>query len=216
VASAGSLDQWSNEDRAYRYRAFITYSHLDDRWARYLQTSLERFKVPSELPVSSKGTGRSPRRLGPVFRDREELSASASIHDVVTEALKASAWLIVICTKHAAQSSWVNAAIESFKRQGKGQRIIPVLVEETGDEPFEAYLPPALRQDPPLAVDVRNGREVMVTKIAAAMLSMPFGQLYGLERRQRARRRALMLAALGFMMSAIVLAFVLGVAFRVR
>jgi len=216
VASAGSLDQWSNEDRAYRYRAFITYSHLDDRWARYLQTSLERFKVPSELPVSSKGTGRSPRRLGPLFRDREELSASASIHDVVTEALKASAWLIVICTKHAAQSSWVNAAIESFKRQGKGQRIIPVLVEETGDEPFQAYLPPALRQDPPLAVDVRNGREVMVTKIAAAMLSMPFGQLYGLERRQRARRRALMLAALGFMMSAIVLAFVLGVAFRVR
>jgi hypothetical protein len=162
------------------------------------------------------GTGGSPRRIGVVFRDREELSASASIREVVTQALKESAWLIVICTKRGAQSQWVNAEIEAFRRQGKGQRIIPVLVEETGDEPFEAYLPPALRQDPPLGVDVRDGREVLVTKIAAAMLSVPFDQLYGRERRQRARRRALMWAALGCVMAAIVGAFVLGAAFRMH
>lgn len=216
VESASSLEQWSNEDRAYKYRAFITYSHHDESWAKYLQASLERFTVPSNVPVSLKGTGRSPRRIGVVFRDREELSASANIQEVVTQALKESAWLIVICTKRSANSRWVNAEIESFKRQGKGQRIIPVLVEETRDEPFEEYLPFALREDPPVAVDVRDGREVLVTKIAAAMLSIPFSQLYSRERRQRARRRALMLAALAVVIAAIVGAFVLGVAFRMR
>ena len=147
VESASSLEQWSNEDRAYKYRAFIAYAHPDDRWAGYLQTSLERFKVPSNVPVSLKGTGKSPRRIGVVFRDRMELSASPSLKGVVTQALEESAWLIVICTRRGAVSLWVNNEIEYFQRQGKGQRIIPVLVEKTGDEPLEAYLPPALRPE---------------------------------------------------------------------
>ena len=38
----------------YRYKAFISYSHADEKWARWLQRSLENYKVPSEFAADPR------------------------------------------------------------------------------------------------------------------------------------------------------------------
>ena len=56
------------------YRAFISYSHRDKPWADWLHKALETYRVPSKLVGRETAAGTIPRRLNPVFRDREELA----------------------------------------------------------------------------------------------------------------------------------------------
>jgi hypothetical protein len=199
VLSAGNLEQWTNEDRAYKYRAFITYSHLDKRWAMEIQRSLEQFRVPKNAPVKLRATGKTPARIGRVFLDREELSASVNLREVIARALSDSAWLIVVCSPSAATSSLVNAEVELFSRTRRGGRIIPVIVGGRPHDPEFESLPPALRADDPLGVDIRAGRKEMITRIAASMLSMPVNEL----RRGELRRRRRASVIVGFALAAI-------------
>ena len=62
------------------YKAFISYSHRDAKWAKWLHRSLERYVVPldaypPEEQLEADGSKRN-RRLTPVFRDRDEMPAS--------------------------------------------------------------------------------------------------------------------------------------------
>ena len=88
----------------YKYRAFISYSHADEKWAAWLHKALETYRVPKHLVGTSTSFGPVPDRLAPIFRDREELSTATSLGDVLTEALAASACQIVICSPNAARS----------------------------------------------------------------------------------------------------------------
>jgi len=36
-------------DSEFKYRAFISYSHSDERWAKWLHKSLETYSVPKHL-----------------------------------------------------------------------------------------------------------------------------------------------------------------------
>ena len=38
-----------NDPQDYQYYAFISYSHKDMKWARWLQKRLETYKLPSKL-----------------------------------------------------------------------------------------------------------------------------------------------------------------------
>ena len=58
----------------YKYRAFISYSHKDEKWASWLHKALETFKIPKYLVGETTSMGTIPERMGKVFRDREELS----------------------------------------------------------------------------------------------------------------------------------------------
>ena len=102
--------------RPLRYFAFLSYSHRDERTARWLHDSLERFRVPSALVGRVTDQGSIPARLTPVFRDRRELPASQDLGEEIREALAASRFLVVLCSPDAARSRWTNAEIESFKR----------------------------------------------------------------------------------------------------
>ena len=63
----------------FRYYAFISYSHQDKTWADWLHKALETYAVPKRLVGQITTTGPIPRRLTPIFRDRDEL---ASAHDL--------------------------------------------------------------------------------------------------------------------------------------
>ena len=82
----------------YKYRAFISYSHKDEKWASWLHKALETFRVPKYLVGETTSAGKIPERLGKVFRDREELSSSHSLGTELTQALQDSACQIVICS----------------------------------------------------------------------------------------------------------------------
>jgi hypothetical protein len=56
---------------APKYRAFISYSHRDSRWASWLHTSLEKYRPPKPLIGTVTALGAVPKRIAPIFRDRE-------------------------------------------------------------------------------------------------------------------------------------------------
>ena len=99
-----------------KYRAFISYSHRDSKWADWLHKGMETYRPPKVLVGSSTGRGVVPKRLTPIFRDREELASATDLGTVISEALQQSACQIVICSPQAAKSKWVNEEIIAFKR----------------------------------------------------------------------------------------------------
>src|SRR5579862_4461695 len=134
-----------------RYSAFLSYSHQDERWARWLQRALETYRVPSHLVGTQTAAGTIPRRLAPVFRDRSDLPTASDLSATINEALRESGSLIVICSPSAAQSRWVNEEIGVFRRLGRGHRIYCLIVagepnaSELPGRQDQECLPPALR-----------------------------------------------------------------------
>ena len=112
----------------FKYRAFISYSHSDERWARWLHRALETYRVPHHLVGRETEFGPVPERLAPVFRDREELATATNLGETLTRALRESAAQIVICSPAAARSRWVNEEILTFKRLGREDRIFCLIV----------------------------------------------------------------------------------------
>jgi hypothetical protein len=113
-----------------QYRAFISYSHVDRRWARWLHRALESYRPPRSLQRPLEAS--SSRPLAPIFCDRDELPSSANLSEAVNEALQSSERLIVICSPSAAASRWVNEEIRVFRRLGRTERILCLIV---GGEP---------------------------------------------------------------------------------
>ena len=95
-------------DPLFKYRAFISYSHSDENWARWLHRSLETYRVPKHLVGTVTAFGPVPERLAPVFRDRDELATATNLGATLTKALEQSAFQVVICSPAAATSRWVN------------------------------------------------------------------------------------------------------------
>ena len=97
-------------DDGYRYRAFISYSHRDEKWATWLHKALETYRVPRRLVGRESPHGPIPARLAPIFRDRDELATATSLGDTLTNALRQSQFLLVICSPASAKYERSSAA----------------------------------------------------------------------------------------------------------
>ncbi|HEX4301011.1 MAG TPA: TIR domain-containing protein [Gammaproteobacteria bacterium] len=198
------------EPQHRRYWAFISYSHRDKAWADWLHKALESYRVPRRLVGREGRDGPLPRRLFPVFRDREELPSSADLSDNINESLQHSRYLVVVCSPRAAVSRWVNEEIIAFKRQGRADRILALIVDgepNAGDRPESGELecfPPALRHRvdsegrlltervEPIAADARpqqDGKASARLKLLAGIMGVPYDELRQREKRRRLLRR---------------------------
>src|SRR5208282_1453976 len=72
VPGVATLDEMMS---GFKYRAFISYSHRDAPWARWLHNALERYRVDRDLVGRATPAGSVPKTLRPIFRDRDEFSA---------------------------------------------------------------------------------------------------------------------------------------------
>ncbi len=174
------------------YWAFISYSSKDQVWARWLHRAIETYGFPIDLiEHHHTPTGHpAPKRFHPVFRDRDELPASADLGAVIKKALSDSRYLIVICSPNAAQSQWVNKEIETFLTLGRRPHILAIIVdgEPNAGDSRECF-PPALREFEPIAADARpqgDGKTNAKLKLLAGMLGVNFDSL---KRRDALRRR---------------------------
>ncbi|HVZ22833.1 MAG TPA: toll/interleukin-1 receptor domain-containing protein, partial [Vicinamibacterales bacterium] len=113
---------------AFRYRAFLSYSHRDAGWAEWLHHAIETYSVPPRMVGLRTPAGVIPPRLAPVFRDRDELPSATDLSAGVRDALAQSACLIVICSPHAAQSRWVDEEVRTFQRLRGAERIFCLIV----------------------------------------------------------------------------------------
>ena len=168
-----------------KYFAFLSYSHADLPSATAVARFIETFRVPVRL--GGKETANFPKRMYPVFRDRDELSGSSDLGEVIRKALQESGALVVLCSPSAARSRWVNEEIREFRKLGNPERIFTVLL--SGD-PAESF-PSALTEGglEPLAIDFRphtdKPRDARL-RLASALLSVDFEAL---KRRDATRRR---------------------------
>ena len=192
-----------------KYRAFLSYSHRDAKWADWLHKSLESYRPPKKLVGTTAGFGVVPKRLTPVFRDREELASAVDLGTVINEALQKSACQIIICSPQSAKSRWVNEEILAFKRLGREDRIFCLII---GGEPnasdipgreAEECFPPALRfrigsdgnlgdtRTEPIAADARpgkDGKHKAKLKLIAGVLGLDYDSLRRREQQRRNRR----------------------------
>lgn len=195
----------------FKYWAFISYSHTDKKWGDWLHRALETYRVPKRLIGQESRDGKVPPRVFPIFRDREELPVSADLGANINEALRQSRYLIVICSPRAATSRWVNEEILTFKRLGREDRILALIVAgepnasdgKPGFSESDECFPPAMRfrlgsdgelsaiRTEPIAADVRpgmDGRQNAKLKLLAGLLAANYDELKQRENERRIRR----------------------------
>lgn len=188
----------SEEQRAPRYSAFISYSHHDVNFARHLHRQLENYRLPRRLFRNSKARarGRDARRLKPLFRDRDELTAAADLTDAVRTAIATSAHLIVICSPNSAKSEWVGREVELFRGLHGDQAILAALYEGTSATAFhKALLLTGADHKPlkPLAADFRrngDGSRLALLKLVAVLADVGLDELVQRDAQRRIRRIA--------------------------
>ncbi len=183
--------------KEFRYKAFISYSHQDENWASWLQSALEKYRIPKIMVGKKTGYGEIPARLGTVFRDREDLSSAACLTESVQHELSSAETLVVICSPAAAQSRWVKEEIRAFKELGRADRIYALIVngDPQSTDPTEQCFPSTLISSEdgttlePLAADVRkwaDGKKLGKLKLVAGILGIRLDEL---RRREMLRRR---------------------------
>ena len=190
----------------FRYWAFISYSHQDHAWGRWLHRALETYRIPSRLIGQPIAAGTIPPRLSPVFRDRDELPTATDLDRTVAEALRQSWSLVVICSPAAAASRWVNEEVREFQRLGRADRIHCLLVDGAADDTGAPCFPPALRErsssgeapGEPIAADARRGGDGKASarlKLVAGILGISFSKLVQRDHQRGYRRIALLATA---------------------
>ena len=183
-----------------KYKAFISYRHadLDSAVAKTLHTLIEQYHIPKSLRTGGE------KKLGIVFRDEEELSATNDLTGKIYTALDNSEHLIVICTKATLQSPWVTKEVEHFLKNHDRDKAHIILAE---GEPMEVFPRPLTHREfengivevtEPMAVDiraenisaVRKKLKTQVLRLFAAMLGCPYDSLVMREHRRKRHRFA--------------------------
>lgn len=188
------------------YTAFISYRHkpLDISVARQLHRLIEHYRVPRDLRKNS------PRRLGYVFRDRDELPLSSDLSANIKSALDRSRFLIVICTPDTPQSPWVGLEIEYFLQNHRRENILAVLADGTPKQSFPKQITHIYEENgitlsrivEPLAANVVSPRRIKrdrlvreeFLRLAAAILECPYDMLKQREKRYRQQRVSAVMA----------------------
>ena len=150
------------ESKSLRYKAFISYRRTmpDLWWAKWLQKSLETYRLPKTL-VNQLGL--KSNQIGRIFRDEDELEAAPNLPEKIKLELNDSEHLIVVCSPNSRTSKWVNAEVNYYQSLGRHNYIYALLIE--GDE--TSAFPPSLQADSkkadnpinsnmPLAIDFRK------------------------------------------------------------
>ncbi len=194
------------------YKAFISYSHADKKWANWLLNQIESYRVPAQLVGQVREGKVVPARISPLFKDREELSSSADLTESVSHALANSDALIVVCSPHAKESHWVNSEIRQFKMCHGDSRVYSFIV--SGDE--TTAFPPALSQSfnaegeithdslSPLGADIHpdaDGRQNAKLKIVSALINVSFDELKRRDLAKRYRRLSYITMAASFLVA---------------
>ena len=179
----------------YTFDAFISYSHRDLSWGKWLQRKLETFPIPADM----RGDRPKGQKLR-IFRDQTDL-AGTGLQDSLRRNLYDAHYLIVLCSPSGARSSWVNEEVQYFISLGRTDRIIPFIVEgepDSDDEALECF-PMVLRDLEDytlLGANIQEiGKNKAFLKTVSILLGVRFGRLVDREK-QRRIRTALITAAI--------------------
>ena len=186
---------------AFEYDAFISYSHRDLKWAKWIQEKLETFHIPdgADEPFTN-------RRRMRVFRDQTDL-AGVEVTTSLRRELRLSRFLIVVCSPNSAASRWVNDEVAYFEGLGRQDNIIAFIVdgEPDSDNPALECYPPRMRSTGERSMLGANVQEIgkvkALLKVVSLLIGVRFNRLVDREK-QRRRRNAITIAAILLVVSA--------------
>ena len=191
------VEEALTNQKEYTYAAFISYCHgeLDIASATRLHYKLENYWIPRSIMKQKK----IKRKIGKVFLDTKELRATSNLTKEIEDALRASKYLIVVCSPETPKSEWCCLEIKKFREFHGNNRILPILIE---GEPAEAFPHPLSYQKAivhnldgsiseyedkviPLAADIRGSNPDEMwkklrdekLKILATMIGVQFDEL---------------------------------------
>ncbi len=165
------------------FRAFLSYSHVDAIAARRLHRKIENYYLPGHLRRAD-----SSRRIGRIFRDRDDLPAASDLSAKVHQALSASEALIVLCSPDAKASRWVAREIALFRELHPDRPILAALLR---GEPSESFPEPLQSGGEPVAADLRkqgDGYRLGFLKLVAGLVEVPLDALVQRDSQRQMRR----------------------------
>lgn len=177
-----------SEHQAYTYYAFVSYSHKDEKWGKWIQSALEHYRLPA---VVRKEVGKPlPQKIHPVFRDDTDLGA-CRLEAGLQQELEQSRFLIVVCSPNSAKPNaegrhWVNEEVKRFCDMGRTDNVIPVIVEGTKETSFC----PKLAEINNIGPDAtKQSKARVLNNLVAKILGLRPDELWRREeRRLRAKR----------------------------
>ena len=195
------------------FNAFISYRHspVDTAVAVEIQKKLERFHIPSQI---QKKYG--IKKFERIFRDTSELEITNDLAAQLDDAIRASDFLIVICSPRYMESPWCLREIEVFLQTHPRDHVLCVMAE--GEPP--GIFPPVLMQEAePLACDYRGSfreaEKVELPRLACAMIGCSYDELI-MRTTQYKRRRTTALVSVILTLAAIAVSYLLYSNARIR
>ena len=160
----------------YQYYAFISYKREDESWAKWMQSKLEYFKLPSSTSEE--------KYIRPVFRDITDLRPGL-LSERICDALDQSKYLIAICSPNYSKSKWCDAEIRRFIETGRTEYIIPFIIDGKpyADDERECF-PPSLRElrgsvSELLGADIRTiSSDFAFIQVVSCMLNLNVDSLW--------------------------------------
>ena len=154
------------------FRAFVSYCHEDAPFAAWLQRRLEGYRLPRRLADQVEPLpGQAPGRIGPVFRDRADLSAATDLSAAVREAIAASSALGGRGLAGRSQVAMGRRARSSLFRELHPDA--PILVALARGEPHEALPEAVAPRSRAAGADFRkqgDGKRLAFLKIVAGLV----------------------------------------------
>ena len=151
----------------FRYKAFISYNHEDEKFAAGLQRQLETFRLPRKL---RKEFTDFPQKIYPIFRDKTDLLPK-KLNEELFNNLLSSEYLIVICSPHSTNpDGYVNAEVQNFIAHRSAKKIIPVIIRGqvgSNDKESECFCPALLNE-----ADITLGVDYQANKSSAAFIKI--------------------------------------------
>ena len=154
--------------------------------------ALERYRLPT---VIRKESGKPlPKRIAPVFLDATDLTVG-KLNDNLHRELENSRYLIVICSPNSAKPNqygkhYVNGEVEHFSSLGRDDRIIPVIVDGSPNDPERCCFCPKIIELGLVGLDAtKHPRERILNDVVAKLLGLRPDELWQREKRRIARQR---------------------------
>ena len=192
-----------------KYYAFISYCHKDKSKARKLYSRLLRYRVPSNLIREQRNKGQTtlPSKISPIFIDDEEMMGT-SVKQGMQRGLSQSRFLVIVCSPNSAKSTYVNYEAEYFVQDGRGERIIPYIIEgrPCSNDPLTECYPPAIRKEDKLGADEQQLKEDALLRVIATILDVDMGVL-SRKNKQRKIRQVICFAAIVIMLLSVLLLY---------
>lgn len=174
--------------------------------AKWLQNRLEHFRLPAK---AYNDINANSRYIRPVFRDQADLNAGI-LGDELRRQLENSKFLILVCSKNSANSSWVSDEARAFVEMGRLDKIIPLIISD-GTIPEPQLFPVYLRNyfsehanSELLGINLNeSGKEKSLIKVVSKMLDVSFDSLWNRHLRRLRRFVATAATSLLFLISLI-------------